>query len=108
MSQNKNLQSVASRQVQATGDLKESEGRPRGVSSTSRSLLVRLKDDDDAAWDRLVSLYAPLVYHWCRRMNLADSDVPDVAQEVFKAVSQNIERFRKERPGDTFRNRSMF
>ncbi len=80
-----------------------SDRNSRGVASTSRSLLVRVKDDESEAWDRLVSLYAPLVYHWCRRLNLADSDVPDVAQEVFKAVSQNIDRFRKSRPSDTFR-----
>jgi RNA polymerase sigma-70 factor (ECF subfamily) len=29
--------------------------------------------------------------------------LPDVVQEVFKAVSLNINRFRHDRPGDTFR-----
>lgn len=75
----------------------------RGVRSTSRSLLVRLNERDESAWDRLVELYTPLVCHWCRRIGLAEQDLPDVVQEVFRAVSQNIDRFRHDRPGDTFR-----
>jgi RNA polymerase sigma-70 factor, ECF subfamily len=74
-----------------------------GVTSTSRSLLVRLNEHDEAAWNRLVELYAPLVCHWCRQQRLPEQDLPDVVQEVFKAVSLNINRFRHDRPGDTFR-----
>lgn len=74
-----------------------------GIASTSRSLLVRVRDNESEAWDRLVSLYAPLVYYWCRKTGLSDDDIPDVVQEVFKAVATGIGRFRKERPQDTFR-----
>lgn len=74
-----------------------------GVTSTSRSLLVRLNEQDEDAWNRLVELYAPLVCHWCRQQRLPEQDLPDVVQEVFKAVSLNIDRFRHDRPGDTFR-----
>lgn len=74
-----------------------------GVMSTSRSLLARLRTDDAAAWDRLVPLYTPLVYHWCRKLSLPEQDMPDVFQEVFKSVASNITNFRKERPSDTFR-----
>ena len=74
-----------------------------GVASTSRSLLVRLRDNDSDAWDRLVTLYAPLVYFWCRKLGLADQDTPDVVQEVFKSVTTGIDRFRKVKPEDTFR-----
>ncbi len=74
-----------------------------GVASTSRSLLVGLRDNDSDAWGRLVSLYAPLVYFWCRKLGLADQDTPDVVQEVFKSVTTDIDRFRKDRPQDTFR-----
>ena len=75
-----------------------SEGR-----STSRSLLVRLRADDEAAWKRLVDLYTPLVCHWCRRLNLSDQDMPDVYQEIFQAVMSNIQKFRRDRPQDSFR-----
>jgi RNA polymerase sigma-70 factor (ECF subfamily) len=64
---------------------------------------VRLNEQDEDAWNRLVELYAPLVCHWCRQQRLPEQELPDVVQEVFKAVSANIDRFRHDRPGDTFR-----
>jgi RNA polymerase sigma-70 factor (ECF subfamily) len=70
---------------------------------TSRSLLARLKQHDDHAWSELIELYAPLVYFWCRRSGLAEQDVPDVIQDVFRSVVAGIELFRKDRPADTFR-----
>jgi RNA polymerase sigma-70 factor (ECF subfamily) len=76
---------------------------PPSSTATSRSLLEQVRADDPAAWDRLVSLYAPLVYRWCRRWDLADQDIADVFQDVFQAVSAHIATFRKEREGDTFR-----
>ncbi|MCI0642024.1 MAG: sigma-70 family RNA polymerase sigma factor [Gemmataceae bacterium] len=73
------------------------------ATSTSRSLLARVHANDAAAWDRLVTLYAPLVWHWCRKMSLRPEDSADVFQEVFQAVATHIGSFRKEGPQDTFR-----
>jgi RNA polymerase sigma-70 factor, ECF subfamily len=73
-------------------------------TSTSHSLLERLKDGQPAAWERLTALYAPLVFHWCRSMRLAEQDMPDVFQQVFQAVAAHIRGFHKDRPGDTFRH----
>jgi RNA polymerase sigma-70 factor (ECF subfamily) len=78
-------------------------GSGSGSQATSRSLLARVKADDATAWDRLVTLYAPLVYYWCRRCDLQDADAADVFQEVFQEVATHITRFRKEKAGDTFR-----
>jgi RNA polymerase sigma-70 factor (ECF subfamily) len=71
--------------------------------STSRSLLAAANLALPAAWERLVRLYAPLVASWCRRWGVAQQDVGDVLQDVFSAVANHLERFRKERPTDTFR-----
>jgi RNA polymerase sigma-70 factor (ECF subfamily) len=71
--------------------------------STSRSLLAGAQKDDQSAWVRLVTLYAPLVAAWCRRLGVAEQDIVDVLQEVFAAVAGNLAGFRKERPHDTFR-----
>jgi RNA polymerase sigma-70 factor (ECF subfamily) len=79
---------------------------PRNVTippSTRSSLLERVKSKDADAWRRLVDLYGPLVFHWCRRQNLPPEDVADVFQEVFRAVAIHIVHFRKERPSDSFR-----
>ena len=73
------------------------------TDATSMSLLGRAKAGEDEAWRRLVGLYAPLVYEWCRRNGLQADDAADVAQDVFAAVARNIESFRRDRPGDSFR-----
>jgi hypothetical protein len=78
--------------------------RPVAETATSRSLLMQLKDGQPAAWERLTSLYAPLVYHWCRTMRLAEQEMPDVFQQVFQSVASHIQTFHKDRPGDTFRH----
>jgi RNA polymerase sigma-70 factor (ECF subfamily) len=86
--------------------LRENPGSGEGSqpsTTTSRSLLERVKSDEPAAWDRLVALYAPLVLGWCRGWGLREQDAADIFQEVFQAVAAHIGGFRKEREGDTFR-----
>src|SRR5277367_2420601 len=72
-------------------------------TATFRGLLERVRVDDEAAWHRLVDLYAPLVYRWCRRSGLPEQDAADVFQDVFQAVATHIAGFRKEKESDTFR-----
>ena len=82
----------------------EPDDRPStNDGSTSRSLLAAAQRDSPVAWSRLMALYGPLVAAWCGRWGVARQDVMDVVQEVFTAVARNLERFRKERPHDTFR-----
>ena len=82
-----------------TPDARYSEG----AASTSRSLLVRVKENDPAAWDRLVTLYAPLVTHWCRRLGVPEQDARDILQDVFGVLARSIDGFRRERQADSFR-----
>ncbi len=79
------------------------EDGPQSSTATSPSLLKRVKTDDAAAWDRLVGLYAPLVYHWCRRADLPEQEIADVFQDVFQAVATHIADFRRDGANDTFR-----
>jgi RNA polymerase sigma-70 factor (ECF subfamily) len=51
----------------------------------------------------MVDLYGPLVSQWCRRKGLNDSEIADVAQDVFLAVHRAIAAFDPARPGATFR-----
>jgi len=80
-----------------------SEAGRSSSTGTSHSLLQRLKTNDPIAWDRLVTLYGPMVFHWCRGLHLREQDIHDVFQEVFQAVAAHLPRFRKEAPTDTFR-----
>jgi RNA polymerase sigma-70 factor (ECF subfamily) len=74
-----------------------------GPSSTSLSLLDRVKARDQEAWRRLVQIYGPLVYQWCHRWELRAEDVADIFQEVFQGVAAQIAGFHRDRAGDTFR-----
>jgi RNA polymerase sigma-70 factor (ECF subfamily) len=73
------------------------------TASISGSLLLRLQARDAEAWKRLVSLYGPKVYGWCRHKGLSEADAEDVGQEVWAVVSRSIADFRKEKQGDSFR-----
>jgi len=77
----------------------------RSVSpgSTSSSLLERVKANDQQAWQRLVRLYGPLVYGWCRRAGLQATDAADVFQEVFRSVAAGIAKYRREGESGSFR-----
>jgi RNA polymerase sigma-70 factor (ECF subfamily) len=66
------------------------KARPRSRGATSTSLIRRVKDRDDEAWERLLDLYVPLVYSWCRRSGMQTEDAADVVQEVFRAVLRGI------------------
>ena len=81
-------------------------GEPAGAErKTPLSLLERARGPvrDEAAWNRLVALYEPLVRFWCGRARVASADLDDLIQEVFAAVARDLSRFRNDRPGDTFR-----
>ncbi|MEM1225717.1 MAG: sigma-70 family RNA polymerase sigma factor [Planctomycetota bacterium] len=71
--------------------------------TTRSTLLERVRLKDAVAWNRLVEMYGPVVYSWCRRSNCQPSDAVDVVQEVFLAVAQGIDRLHRDRPGDSFR-----
>jgi RNA polymerase sigma-70 factor (ECF subfamily) len=66
--------------------------------------LNQLRAGRPEAWRRLVSLYGPVIYRWCRRSNLAAEDAADMVQEVLSAVAAHLPGFRRDRPGDSFGN----
>lgn len=77
--------------------------QPEASNATSLSLIDRAQQRDPDAWRRLCQIYAPLVYSWVRKAGVAENDAPDVVQETFRIVSVHLERFRHDRPEDTFR-----
>ncbi len=71
--------------------------------STSVSLIERVRRRDEAAWRRLVDLYGPLVFTWCRQWGLRADECADLMQEVFSSVAKGIAGFRRDSEGDSFR-----
>ena len=62
--------------------------------ATRPSLLIRLRDERDAAaWSQFVEIYGPLVYEFLRKRDLQDSDAADLTQEVLASVAGAIKAF---------------
>lgn len=64
------------------------------IPTTRVSLLLRLRDSQDhAAWLEFVSLYEPATYRLLRQQGLQDADAQEIVQQLFMAVSRNIDRW---------------
>lgn len=64
------------------------------MDSTSASLLLRLKQPQaDAAWERFVELYAPLIFYWGRKQALSATDAADLVQEVLTILLVKLPEF---------------
>lgn len=68
-------------------------------SATPASLLACARAGSADCWDRLVNLYAPLVWHWCRGSGLQIEDQADILQEVFQSVARRLDHFQRDSPG---------
>jgi RNA polymerase sigma-70 factor (ECF subfamily) len=71
-------------------------------SSVSSTLLERVKARRPEAWERLVDLYGPVVYRWCRQSGVRREDAADVVQEVFSSVAAQAAKIRRHSPSDSF------
>jgi RNA polymerase sigma-70 factor (ECF subfamily) len=68
--------------------------RESSDDATRPSLLLRVRDPGDAvAWGVFAEIYGPIVYSYCRRSSLQETDASDVSQEVMIRVSHAIQRF---------------
>ena len=72
-------------------------------SSTSLSLIERLRALDADAWQILAQLYGPLVYRWARQTGLQSHDAADVLQNVLMSVMRGVEAFSYDQAGASFR-----
>lgn len=70
--------------------------------SVATSVLERARNGEETAFERIYSLYALLVFHWCRKAGIDEADSCQVSQEVFLSVHQGLKGFKREKPGDSF------
>ena len=61
---------------------------------TSLSLIEGLRTQNDTYWQRLNTLYGPIVEYWIEQSDIPTRSVADIKQEVFLAVARNIETYR--------------
>jgi RNA polymerase sigma-70 factor (ECF subfamily) len=69
------------------------------MNSTPQSLLLRLRQPDDAAWGQFVDLYTPLLFHWATRSGLQQQDALELVQEMFLTLVQALPSFEYDRHG---------
>lgn len=62
-------------------------------SSTSISLLERIKSNDEEAWLEFSSCYINILEKWCKAWNIQSFDAQDVIQETLLAVMSGIKSF---------------
>ena len=62
-----------------------------------------LREHNGAAWSRLVRLFGPVIYQWCRSRGLRSGDAEDVVQKVFLNVATHLDSFHRSRTGQSFR-----
>ena len=74
-------------------------------AETRLSLLVRLTrsgPSDEHAWREFVDYYAPVIYQWCVRRGLQDTDAQDVTQQVLLKLAVKLPSFQYD-PSRSFR-----
>ncbi len=62
--------------------------------TTPVTLLQRLRQpQSDAAWNRFVELYAPLLFHWAWQKGASEADAAELVQDVFGVLIETLPRF---------------
>jgi len=70
------------------------------MTSTSIKLIYHLRDPSaNAAWERFIELYTPLIYHWSSKRGLSGGDAADLVQDVLMTILQRIGEFDPTGPG---------
>jgi len=72
--------------------------RWRGVEPDDAELIAAVRRGDTAAFEPLVRKYQPRVFATARRYARRESEVEDIAQEVFIKAFQKLDSFRGEAP----------
>ncbi len=81
----------------STVSVEQSPASDRVMTETSVSLLDTLKANaDNESWQRLVSVYSPLIRGWLRRYATAEHDMDDLVQEVLTVVVRRIPEFERQ------------
>lgn len=60
---------------------------------TRRSLLVRIRSGEPAAWDAFATLYRPLMVGWLRGQGVPPAEIDDLVQEILLSVVRSLPQF---------------
>jgi len=82
----------------SSGSSENDSGHPE----TSMSMISMAQRGDQAAWNRLIEIYAPLVHLQCIRKGLQIHDAHDVTMTVFTALWEGLHRFTRDKKNQRF------
>lgn len=68
------------------------------IDAITTTLIHRAQGGEESAWEKLVYVYSPLVYIWCRKKLPQAADAENVSGEVFLALAKGIGKFRGRAP----------
>lgn len=71
------------------------KGPAMSDDSSVSSLVARVGDGDQEAWNEIIERYAPLVWSICLRYQLSRPDIDDVGQSVWLLLVENIGKLRE-------------
>lgn len=72
--------------------------------TTSLSLIDRVKNGDQEAWEQFVRIYSPVIYSRCRNGDLSPDESADAMQTVFLKVYQGLSQFEPRKDRASFRS----
>ncbi|MFO0940535.1 MAG: sigma-70 family RNA polymerase sigma factor [Pirellulales bacterium] len=77
----------------------------RPLSNVTRaSLLVKLRDQDQAAWREFFEIYTPVILSYVQRRGLQQHDAEDVTQDALLEVTRCLRNFEYDREKGRFRD----
>lgn len=76
----------------------------RELPTLSTTLLQRVRDMHPDGWSRLVEVFGPIVYRWCRQSGVSEHDAADVVQDVFASVARGVSDFERQKSSGSFRS----
>ena len=75
----------------------------RNLPQTRQSLLLRLSERSDDAWEEFIEIYEKAIYEFCRKRGLQDADSQDVTQDVLAAVDKRVDTWNDDPQKGKFR-----
>jgi RNA polymerase sigma-70 factor (ECF subfamily) len=63
------------------------------MDNTSLSLLLRAREGEETAWERIVDLYRPLIHGWLLRQGVPPQEADDLSQDVLAILLKELGRF---------------
>ena len=76
---------------------------PEDSEATPLSLLEGMRNQDEAAWERLVEIWTPLILRYCLRRRFSADDADDITQNTLVRIYSGLPGFHRDGAGKKLR-----